>query len=63
MHAKHNRHCLSWTFLALIATSTLLSGGCAKFYHGWHYNYVTKSLHEHRLSYYHSPHTGRIIPK
>ena len=63
MHANYIRPRLSWTPLALIATSILLSGGCAKFYHEWHYNYITKSLHEHRLSYYHSPHSGRMIPK
>jgi hypothetical protein len=63
MHANPQRPCLRWTALALLATSTLLSGGCAKFFHEWHYNPVTRSLHDHRLSYYQSPHTGRIIPK
>ena len=63
MHAIPKRPCLSWTALALLATSLLASGGCAKFYHGWHYNCLTRPLYEHRLSYYHSPHTGRIIPK
>ncbi len=63
MHAKLQRPRLSWIALALLATSTLLSGGCAKLYHTWHYNGLTRSIYEHRLSYYQSPHTGRIIPK
>jgi hypothetical protein len=63
MHANPKRPCVSWTVLAWIATFTLLTGGCARLQHAWHYNYVTKTIHEQRLSYYHSPHTGRVMPE
>jgi hypothetical protein len=47
-----------------MAGVVLVSGiGCAHTYHALHYNHIARALHEHPRSYYHSEHTGRIIPK
>ncbi|MCA9170590.1 MAG: hypothetical protein KDB23_23085 [Planctomycetales bacterium] len=63
MHANPTRPILRWTAYSLLAGASLLSSGCAKFYHMMHYNCLTRSVDDHHLSYYHSPKTGRIIPK
>jgi hypothetical protein len=63
MHANVSRHHLHWTGLLLLATAAVVSGGCAQAYHFMHYNPVAEAIHDHHKSYYHSPKTGRIIPK
>src|SRR5690606_13946322 len=48
-----------WIPLALLLGST----GCAPIHHALHYGFPGRQLSELRWSYYHSPHTGRIVPK
>ena len=63
MHANFTRTYRSLSNLALLATLTSLTSGCAHLYHTINYNPLAELVHEHHRSYYHSPKTGRIIPK
>lgn len=63
MHANYFTPCLKQTAFAALLASSVLLGGCAKVYHMVHYNPLAEAVQEHQLSYYHSPQTGRIIPK
>lgn len=63
MYANVTRPDRSLTGLLLLAMAATFSGGCAQTYHFLHYNPVAELVHDHHKSYYHSPKTGRIIPK
>lgn len=48
---------------SLLLGLLMANGGCAKLYHEFHYSPVGRQLAQHQATYYHSPHTGRIVPK
>ena len=47
----------------LVTVGIVSTTGCAGAYHALHYNCLSRALHDHTKSYYHSEQTGRIIPK
>lgn len=63
MDAKATQPKVTWMAVALIAATTMTSGGCAKLYHTIRYNCVSRLVGESHRTYYHGANTGKIVPK